>query len=349
MTTKVKAPKKQKKTSLTPFDPSEGVKSHKISLAQVARTVNRALLTTKPNSNVDYEQKLKFAWVPVEKMYLNYERQRWPEPAHISKVYNKWDLHCVTPLQARYSAREDRYYIADGQQHGIAWVLKYGTESNVPVFYIESEDEDIETKQLLALNTDSKPMAHYFIHKQKVKMKIKDAVDLELCVTDANCRTGYKKSSAGYITHIQNLEQAQREFGLDPLKIVLTKMRMYWPMERISTMAMLGFLEVHRLLNLEGIYTDELFDEIFNSVSEFYLDMDRIYKDIKAQFAVVYPRNHQGMGLKAKVASGIIDAYEKIERKPLITKPFDIDMPFIDQRDYEEEEDEVEEDTLPQV
>jgi len=64
----------------------------------------------------------------------------------------------------------------------------------VPVFYVESEDENIESIQLLALNTDNEPMAKYFIHQQEVIMGVPKAVALENCVVNTGCTTGYKKT-----------------------------------------------------------------------------------------------------------------------------------------------------------
>ena len=57
--------------------------------------------------------------------------------------------------------------------------------------------------------------------------------------------------------------------------------------------------------------------------------MDRLHNDIKEEFEVAYPTNYRGMGVREKVASGIIDAYEKMSKKTLVTKPFNISMPYI--------------------
>ena len=326
----------KEKLKMEPFDPSAGRKDKKVSLTQVSRMVGKRIATTKP-TKFDYQANLKFIWAPIKKCYINYDRQRWPETAHISTMYKKWNYICVTPLQARYSPSEDRYYIADGQQHGIAWVLQYGENSSIPIFYVESEDEDIESIQLLALNNDNEPMAKYFIHQQQVKMGVKEAVDLENCVVNAGCFTGYKKKTAGSITHISDLWSAQKDYGLDALGQVLGKMRTYWPTEKIYTATMMGFLKVHELMHDYDVYDDELFEEVFNAASEFYESPDRLHLDIKAEFAKTYPTNFKGMGVREKVASGIIDSYEKICKKNLVPKPFQIDMPCIKELEDEEE------------
>jgi hypothetical protein len=321
---------KSEDLKMQPFDPSQGRKDKKVQLIQVARMVQKRIGSIKPNLSFEVQKALKFAWVPAELVYINYERQRWPEPKHIKKLRGKWNINCVTPLQCRYSASENRYYGSDGQQHTIEWVAQYGEQSMVPVFFVESEDENIESIQLLALNNDNEPMAKYFIHQQEVIMGVPEAVALEKCVTDSDCTTGYKKRTAGVITHISDLWMARDHYGLEALGQVLSKMRVYWPTEKIATATMLGFLKVRELMIEAQIYTDDLFEDVVYQASEFFESSDRLHNDIKDQFEYEYPTNYRGMGVREKVASGIIDAYEYKTNKTLVTKPFDITMPVIE-------------------
>lgn len=326
---------KAEELKMQPFDPSQGRKDKRVAMTQVARQVGKRIGAGKP-TKFNYKSVLNFAWVPIELCYINYARQRYPEPKHIQKLHNKWNIMCVTPLQARYSRKDNRYYIADGQQHGIDWILQYGEDSEVPVFYVESEDENIESIQLLALNTDSEPMAKYFIHQQEVIMGVKEAVALENCVINAGCSTGYKKRVAGVITHITDLWLARDHYGLGALGQVLTKMMQYWPTEKIATATMLGFLKVREEMEEAGVYTDDLFEDVFYHASEFFESSDRLHNDIKEQFEVTYPTNYRGMGVREKVASGIIDAYEQRTGKTLCPKPFSITMPSMVEVDEEE-------------
>ena len=326
---------KSEELKMQPFDPSQGRKDKRVSLTQVARAVGKRIGASKPNPQFNYKAEVKFAWVPIDLCYINYARQRYPEPKHIAKLHKKWNIMCVTPLQARYSKSENRYYIADGQQHGIDWVLQYGEGAEVPVFFVESEDENVESVQLLALNTDNEPMAKYFIHQQEVIMGVPEAVALENCVVGAGCSTGYKKRVAGVITHITDLWLARDHYGLEPLGQVLTKMMQYWPTEKIATATMLGFLKVREEMESANVYTDELFEDVFYQASEFFESSDRLHNDIKEQFEVAYPTNYRGMGVREKVASGIIDAYEQRTGQTLCTKPFDITMPSMEVEDEE--------------
>lgn len=327
---------KSEDLKMQPFDPSQGRKDKRVSLVQVARAVGKRIGAGKPNTSFKYQDQVKFTWAPVELCYINYARQRYPEPKHIAKLHNKWNIMCVTPLQARYSAKDNRYYIADGQQHGIDWVLQYGEGSLVPIFYVESEDENVESVQLLALNTDNEPMAKYFIHQQEVIMGVPEAVALENCVVNAGCSTGYKKRVAGVITHITDLWLARDHFGLPALGQVLTKMMQYWPTEKIATATMLGFLKVREEMETAQVYSDALFEDVFYQASEFFESSDRLHNDIKEQFEVDYPTNYRGMGVREKVASGIIDAYEQRTGKTLCPKPFAITMPSVEVEDEEE-------------
>lgn len=320
---------KSDELKMEPFDPSNGRGDKKVSLIQVSRMVQKRIGSIKPNIAFPYQDILKFAWVPPEKVFFNYKRQRWPEPKHQKKLRGKWNIHCVTPLQCRYDPNEDRYYGADGQQHTTEWIAQYGEQALVPVFYVESTDENVESIMLLALNNDSEPMAKYFIHCQEVIMGVPEAVDLENCIINANCITAYKKRSAGTITHITDLWLARDNYGLGALGHVLSKMRTYWPTERIYTATMLGLLKVRELMTESGVYTDALFEDVVYQSAEFFESSERLHLDIKDEFEKVYPTNYRGMGAREKVASGIIDAYEKLSGNKLVAKPFAITMPTI--------------------
>lgn len=320
---------KKADASLMPFDPSQGRKDRKVPLIQVARMVDKRIKSNKFKRNESPQDILKFAWVEARKLVLNYMRQRYPEPKHIGKLHVKWNIICVTPLQARYSKKEDLYYIADGQQHGIDYVLQYGEDALIPVFYVESEDENVESIQLLALNTDNEPMAKFFIHQQKCIMGDVEALAIEKCVIDAGCETSYKKRSAGTITHISDLYAAVEAYGVDNTHHVLSKMRHYWPAERIHTASMLGFLKVKQLMEQNGVYTDDGFEDVFNAAEMHFENSERLHLDIKDEFERAYPTNYKGMGVREKIASGLINVYEKTYQKPLCPMPFVIDIPMM--------------------
>ena len=199
----------------------------------------------------------------------------------------------------------------------------------VPVFYVESTDENVESIQLLALNTDNEPMAKYFIHQQKVVMGDPDAVELERTVRESDCETAYKKRFPGAITHISDLQMARDEYGLDDLHIVLTKYRQYWPTEVVKTATMLGFLKVKEIMDLNGTFNDDRFDDVFAEAANYFEDADRLHLDIKEQFAHTYPTNYKGMGVREKIASGILNVYHKRNDIRLGDEPFEIDMPMM--------------------
>ena len=319
---------KANEQNMMPFDPSQGRKDRVVSVIQVARMLHKRIKANKP-VNFEYKEMMKFAWVPAKMCAFNYARQRYPEPKHIQKLLAKWNVICTTPLQARYCPKTNTYYIADGQQHGIAWVLMYGEDAEVPVYYTESEDENVESIQLLALNTDNEPMAHYFIHKQKCIMGDATAVAIENAVVNAGCETAYKKSKAGAITHITDLNNAADQYGLTSLEQVLTKMRQYWPTEKIFTATMLGFLKVKEIMQHEGVYTDSDFEDMFSSATAYFESSERLHLDIKDEFEKAYPTNYKGMGVREKIASGLINVYAKTYNKELCSTPFEIEMPMI--------------------
>lgn len=316
--------------TLAPFDPSAGLADKRVPITDVAKQISKRIgekIQNKEDKSV--MDVLKFAWVPADKIFINYKRQRWPEPKHMKKLHGKWNIMCVTPLQCRYDPEEDRYYGADGQQHMTVWLVKYGLLTMIPCFYIESTDENVESIQLLALNTDSEPMAKYFIHQQKIMMGDKEAIALEKAVNAADCETAYKKRNPGVITHISHLEDAYDNYGAGALTMVLSKIRQFWPMDKIEMPAVLGFLKVRELMLNEGVWSDSVFNDVVFECSNFAETNKDLHLSINHAFQTTYPTNYKGMGVREKQASGIIDIYEQAEKKHLCKKPFDITVPKI--------------------
>jgi len=347
-----------KKTNGTfvPRDPSNGLIDKRIPLVDIAKVMSSKLGIKIPKTDPiknPVEKILKFAWVPCYKLYINYDRQRWPEPKQIYKLNIKWNIICVTPAQARYSKKQDRYYISDGQQHILAWIMKYGLDCVVPVFYIESEDENDESTQLLALNCDNEPMAKYFIHKQNIMMKQEPAMNIESTVLAANCETAYKKTSAGCITHISDLYKAYNEYGSTELKLVLSKLRSFYPEERIETPTMLGYLKVRELMRESGDIPTDQFESIFNDMfyypQQWFTNSKKLHAYIHRQFVINHSTNYKGMGHREQVASGIIDIYEQNTGNKILTKPFPISIPLIEDKEIVETELEEDSETVHEV
>jgi hypothetical protein len=310
---------------MAPFDPSVGKKTRKVPLGDVAKAVSKRIGVKIPStSNVNPQDVLKFCWANLEDVFVNYGRQRFPEPKHQLKVYTKWDIHCVTPLHCRYDPKEKRFYVSDGQQHGSVWAMQYGLKTMVPVFYVESEDENIESIQLMALNTGSEPMAKYFIHQTAIQTGDKAAIDLEKTLTDVDCYTSYKKKTPGAVTHISHLWQARDGYGLEDLGEVIGAMRRYWPQEKIAEPTLLGYLKLKEILQDQKVYTEELLSDIIDECSNKFSSAKDMHLHINHAFMKKYPTNYKGMGVREKIASGIISIYEQIKPGYGFSKPFEI-------------------------
>ena len=93
---------------------------------------------------------------------------------------------------------------------------------------------------------------------------------------------------------------------------------------------MMGFLKVKALMEQAGVFTDDVFDDVFAECAAYFESADRLHLDIKDEFAVTYPTNYKGMGVKEKVASGIINVYQKSTGNTLVDMPFKIDMPMME-------------------
>lgn len=320
-------------TSLEPFDPSAGLRDKRVPLCDIAkicaRRLDHKIPTKKPS--IDPKSILKFGWVPAHKIFINYERQRWPEPKHQGKLFKKWDINCVTPLQCRYDPVEDRYYGSDGQQHMTVWLMYYGLLTEVPCFYVESTDVNVESIQLLALNNDNEPMAKYFIHKQKIMMGDPEAIALEKAVTDANCELAYKKRAPGCITHISHIQECSETYGNAALTEVLARYREVWPNDKVAEPTVLGFLKLRDMLIHENVFNDSVFRDCFYEVSLRYESGKSLHLGINHNFQKEYPTNYKGMGVREKQASGIISIYRQATGKFLIEQPFEINISVIDQ------------------
>ena len=91
-----------------------------------------------------------------------------------------------------------------------------------------------------------------------------------------------------------------------------------------------GFLKVKELLEVHGKFDDDLFDEVFIESGNHFEDSNRLHLDIKREFEHEHPTNYKGMNNTEKVASGIINVYEKATGNDLVPMPFSIDMPMME-------------------
>jgi len=326
---------KQDGESLKAFNPA-ATGSTKQSLISVARKVGKAVGAKKPTQKFDPNTNIHFAWVDAADLYINYGRQRYPEPKHIKKLMTKWNIYCVTPLTARYSRSENRYYISDGQQHSIAWILTYGEDTKLPVFYVDDEDENIESVQLLALNCDNERMAPYFIHQQEIIMGDAAAIDLENAVTSAGCAITYAKRSAGTITNLGHMYKARDTFDLGDITEVLTLMRQTWPTKPIQTDVMRGLLHIKQLMLSANTYTDVLFDDIMHEASTRFAD-EKGVSCPKALFNAVQDQcrvdlETTAIDAESKLSSGILSIYEQVKGTDVVNgkRPFkDLKVPVV--------------------
>lgn len=308
--------------SVAPFCPVTSSTNKVIPMKSVAAMIVKRGLKKNLKKLSDPTSIIKFAWVDPNLLDIDYDRQRYPEPAHIEDIVLNWDSEVMTPLQA-VKMSDGRWKISDGQQHGLAYMILF-PNSPVPVCYVETDDPNTITRQLLALNSKNKPVAKYFIHMQECKLGNKNAIDIETAVLTAGCTTAYKSTTPGAITHITDLYAAKKDFGTRRLVKVLLRHRLTWPLEKIRTATMQGFLKVAKMLDDKGIYSDELLDDIFLAVDVNFLNADRVHLDIKDDFERAYPSGYKGISQTEKVASGIIDVYERAKGTKLLDKPVEI-------------------------
>jgi hypothetical protein len=324
--------KMAKSASSTTVNPYMTSKSPVVPLVSVATTLFKKLKFTP--QKFEKNKFNKFAWVDPNLIDVNFGSQRWPDEPHIGKLVKKFNPYKCTPLVCVYRTDLKRYRVCDGLQHGSGMIVTFfGCLNNgleVPIWYVEADNEFVEHDIFLALNRDNLPMAKYFIHDQEVKMKVPKAVEIERIVKRAGAFTAYTSRKPGAITHISDLYTGHKVLGKDCLQKAIECLRNYFPDDKIHTASMLGIGKVFWLLREKNLLTDEVAEEVGAALFANFEDSDRLHLDIKDEFANKYPSNYKGMNAMEKVASGIIDVYEQYYKKGIgVDKPFDITMPVM--------------------
>jgi hypothetical protein len=99
----------------------------------------------------------------------------------------------------------------------------------------------------------------------------------------------------------------------------------------------LGLLKVREIMVDEGVWNDSVFNDVVFECSNVAENNKDLHLGINNAFQAQYPTNYKGMGVREKIASGIIDIYEQAKGKALCSKPFAIKVPKIVVSAVEEE------------
>jgi hypothetical protein len=78
-----------------------------------------------------------------------------------------------------------------------------------------------------------------------------------------------------------------------------------------------------------GLWNDSTFNDVVFECSNYAETNKDLHLGINHAFQTKYPTNYKGMGVREKIASGIIDIYEKAKSVNLCNKPFEISMPTV--------------------
>jgi hypothetical protein len=103
----------------------------------------------------------------------------------------------------------------------------------------------------------------------------------------------------------------------------------------------LGFLKVREIMVDSGLWTDSTFNDVVFECSNYAETNKDLHLNINEAFQVKYPTNYKGMGVREKIASGIIDIYQKAKGVTLCDKPFDINVPTMSVHVEDEETEEA--------
>jgi hypothetical protein len=316
----------------TNTNPYVGSSGNVVSLVSVATTLFKKLKFNP--KKFDKTLFNKFAWIDPNLIDVYFGAQRWPDDPHIGKLVNKFNPYKCTPLVCVYRTDLKRYRVCDGLQHGSGMIVTFfGCLNNgleVPIWYVEADNEFVEHDIFLALNRDNLKMALYFIHDQEVKMQVPKAVKIERIVKRAGAFTAYTSKKPGALTHISDLYNGYKVLGDECLRSAIECLRDYFPDDKVHTASMLGIGKVFFLLKEKGLLTEKIKKDIGAALFANFDDSNRLHLDIKEQFENDYPSNYKGMNAMEKVASGIIDVYEQYYNKSIgVNKPFDITIPMI--------------------
>jgi hypothetical protein len=281
------------------------------------------------NPKRKFDKKLfgKFAWVPISKLVINFDEQRYPEDKHILKLFKKYDTELCTPLIAVHYPNTDTYHVSDGQQHAIATLLEHLDLSNntdvndieLPVWYVQG-DVTTERKIVLGLNRDNLPMGKFFIHVAEVKNGTATAVKIQNMCNSVGVFPAFKaKGKLPCVTHITNLYLSYKKLGERNTAKALEVLTSAFPIntsgkgpQHINTLAMLGLAGAFKQMKANNTYSDALAEDMGLVMRIAFKDMKAVHKEIKAWFERM-PKN-----LKLEVenigrySSGILKAYESV-------------------------------------
>lgn len=275
----------------------------------------------------------KFSWVNPAEIFVNFDAQRWPDENHIKKIYKNFNLQKCTPLICVYRTDLGRYHVCDGLQHGSAMLLTFyhclHHNLEVPVWYAESDSDKLEHELFLCLNNDNLEMAKYFIHKEKVRLGISPAIDIDKMVRRAGAFASYVSTKPGAITHMQHLYSGHKALGEEAMFHAIDCMRDYFPDEKINSSTMLGIAKLFKMLMKANKFDDNIKQEIGYVCSYSFEDANRLQLDIKDEFNKQYKEMAKGIAVMEKVAAGIANVYQQHYGKSLGVDVLDIKIPLI--------------------
>lgn len=337
---------KKPKKDLRRFDPAEGLTgdNRKLPLMEVAAKVAPKLgrrFVANPKNSPPIVKIEGAKYVPINKIWVNYTPgfQRPPMPDHIeNNIIAKWDPYAATSLHCRYDPVEDRYYIADGQHHAIAWAIVHGKNTKIPLNAIVSTDPKIELKMFYYINTSGKRPTDHELHLNKVEWGDPEAVAIENAIQAAGCSTANKGTKTAYvITNVDNLYKCFNMYGswsqaANRITNGLKRYKVHFPNEPIDMGTFWAMMKIERMLKSSKSYSVRRMEEIWTTCALYFSAGNKLSRECKR----VVDASTKRLGLPRitddiyKVSSGIISLYNAEYGTNLLTKLWnDLNVPVM--------------------
>jgi len=286
------------------------------------------------------EEIWKFKMVKARDLWLNPRAQRDSEIDEIEDFSLNWKHIFATPLIGVYRTDLKQMRVADGQQHGLSDLIKHGSDIELPVCYIETDSEEVELDVFMGINDGRRKVELADAHKIYVNRGIDYYVKLDNAVTKADCFIHRTSNAPGAITHYAHLKKCNDIFGTRSVQYVLSRIRAWWPDEKVEGVFLFGLLIVfhrgqlgdNKAVKRRRKYVRSTFEDILESCADRFTQKELVAasKRVFNDSDIMLKSGKSKTSHPELVASGIISVHNIVTGKNCCPALYnDLDMPIM--------------------
>ena len=178
---------------------------------------------------------------------IDYSYQRDLDVNHVIKIANNFN-HRYVKTPTGFQDSSGKIYITDGQHTTVAAGLAGIREFHIYVTELPADSTpqqriELQSQQFIHLNKSPKPVSRYHLYRNQLIQNNPDYLALRnMCakvgVTPVD--SNKKSNSAGFISHINILENAWFQISREHSEKALAFLRHHWPQDAICATAFYG-------------------------------------------------------------------------------------------------------------